>query len=270
MNLPLRELPPDLGPAPDTSPPPQVFVRALTTPPGAPWEQARAARLDARHGSPLPIGELLHQVRRLDRWRPGQSGRFAAFYVRAREARDPFETTVDVEGQAVTVRFGTSAPDLRRLRGVGLGLAALVVSGAALGTGVMLALGAKSSVQAELEANEQLAASRLPAAAAYKARVRQARELKALAGAARPLDEVLADLSWVATSKTPEARIVGVHWERGLLAIEARGEQPPFLAVDRAIERSERPLRPGVWLWAVGRPGSGAATPAPVAAEFGP
>jgi len=267
MNLPLREIDAAEGVA-AVAPPPQVFVRALTTPPGAPWEQHRAAHLDARHGAPLPIADLMHQVRRLDRWGPGRAGRFAAFYVRAREYREPFETSVEVDGQPVKVRFGTPAQDLRRLQQIGAVLAGIVLCGAVLGTGTMLALGARGEAAAQLEADEQLARARLKTAEAFRNRAYQARDLRALVGQARPLADVVADLSWVATSKTPEARVVGIHWERGLLAVEARGEQAPFLAVDRPLERSAGPLRPGVWLWAVGRPGS--RTPAPIAADVGP
>lgn len=268
MNRPLRLEAEGAEPA-APKPAPQVFVRALTTPPGAPWEQARAARLDARHGAPLPIAELVHQVRRLGRWAVGQPGRYAAFYVRAREFREPFETTVDVDGQAVKVRFGAAGADMQRLRGLAAAVVLVVLAGAVLGAGVMLALGARSEATAQLEADEQLAASRLKMAQAYRDRSNQARDLRVAVGRARPLADVMADLTWVATSKTPEARIVGVHWEDGLLAVEARGEQPPFLAVDRPIERSAKPLRPGVWLWAV----EGAQSPSavrPVAAEFGP
>jgi hypothetical protein len=267
MNRPLRDADVETAAA---APPPKVFVRALTTPPAPPWEQARAARLDARLGAPLPLAELVHQVRRLDRWGPGRPGRYGAFYVRAREFREPFETSVEVEGQSVTVRFGAASPDLRRLQGLGSALLALVLCGAILGAGVALALGARREATAQLEADELLAAARLKMAEAFRHRSNQARDLRTLVGHARPLGEVVGDLTWVATSKTPEARVVGVHWERGLLAVEARGEQPPFLAVDRPIERAEKPLRPGVWLWAVGRP-QDLASPVrgPVAAELG-
>lgn len=270
MNRPLRDVALDVdAEAPARPPPPQVFVRALSTPPGLPWEQSRAATLDARHGAPLPIVDLLHQVRRLDRWGPGRPGRFAAFYVRAREFREAFETEVEVDGQAVKVRFGAPAADLGRLRTAGGALAVLVLSGLLLGTGMMLAWQARATVTTQLEAEEQLAASRLRMAEAQRERARSVREVSRLVGQGRPLDEVLADLSWVATSKGPEARVVGVHWERGLLAVEARGEAAPFLAADRALQRSPRPLRPGVWLWAVGRPGS-AQAPGGFANEVGP
>lgn len=256
MNRPLREIDAEEATPAAARPQPQVFVRALITPPGPPWEQARAARLDAQHGAPLPIADLLHQVRRLDRWGPGRPGRYAAFYVRAREIRDPFETAVEVDGQSVTVRFGASGPDLRRLRSAGLAVALFMASGALLGGGTMLALGARSEAAAQLEADEQLAATRTRAADAFRARSYQARELRALVGQARPVGDVLGDVAWVASSRTPDARIAAIHWERGLLAVEARGDQPPFLSADRPLERSPRPLRPGVWLWAIGPAGA--------------
>jgi len=268
MNLPLREVEPQAEAAAPAMP--HIFVRALSTPPGAPWEQARAARLDSRHGAPLPLAELMHQVRRLDRWAPGQPGRYAAFYIRAREFREPFESSVEVDGRTVRVKFGASSPDLRRFQGAGAALLAITLCGAILGTGVTLALAARREAETRLAAEEQLAASRLKLAQAHRDRSNQARDLRALVGHARPLGEVLGDLTWVATSKTPEARLTGVHWERGLLAVEARGEQPPFLAVDRPIERSPKPLRAGVWLWAVGRPQDLVEQPRPVAAELGP
>jgi hypothetical protein len=156
------------------------------------------------------------------------------------------------------------------LKSAGAALLLLALTGGALGTGVMLALGARSEAAAELDGAEQIGRAKLRTAEKVRERAAQAGDLRVAVGHGRPLSEVVADLTWVATSKTPEARIVGVHWERGLLAVEARGEQAPFLAVDRPIDRSAKPIRPGVWLWAVGRPDSIAAGRGPVAAEVGP
>ena len=85
--------------------PPSVFARSVATPPGWPWEQARGALLEARHGAPLPIDQMLVRLKRLTPWRPGQGARFAACYVRATEIEARFEARVDVEGQAVSVAF---------------------------------------------------------------------------------------------------------------------------------------------------------------------
>lgn len=266
MNLPLREI----EPATDAAKAPHVFVRAVSVPPGWPWEQARAARLEAEHGAPLPLSELMHQVRRLSPWGLGKPGRFGVFYLRRQEFRGPFETIVDVDGQAVKLAFGTPAGRVRRLQGAGVAVGLCVLVGAILGAGVALALGIRSEAEARLEAVEQRAATRLRAAEAAKARIEQVRDLESLVAGGRPLDAVLDDLSWVALAKTPEARLVGVHWEGGLLAVEARGEATPFLSADRPLERAETPIRPGVWLWAVGAPGRGAGAGRPLAAEVGP
>lgn len=271
MNRPLGEI--DSASAPDQAttprPAPQVFVRAISTPPGPPWEQARSARLDAQHGAPLPASQLMYQVRRLERWAPSRPGRYGAFYIRAQEFREPFEASVDVDGLAVRVRFGGGG-DQPQLRALGAGFGLLVVVGAILGTGGMLAIGARREATSQLEAEEQLAAARLKTAQAVRNRANQARELHSLLGQSQPVTRVLSDLNWLATSKAPEARIVGVHWERGLLAVEARGEKPPFLAGDRIIERSEKPLRQGVWLWGVGSASETATSARSLAAEIDP
>lgn len=241
-----------------TPPPhPQVFVRAFTTPPGAPWEQARAADMDARHGAPLPVADLLFRIRRLAGWAPGRPGRFAVFYVRAQEFREPFETEVDVDGQRVKVSFGTSGEQMRRLRLIGLGLGLLVAVGALLGGGLMMALSARAEVNARIEALEQQSEQRLRAAKAFQRQKELAQELSAAVGRSGRMRDVLGDLAWVATSKTSDARVVAVHWERGVLAVEARGEQAPFAAPDRRVERFDKPLRPGVWLWGVSHQGAG-------------
>ncbi|HEX4712063.1 hypothetical protein [Phenylobacterium sp.] len=231
---------------------PQVFARAIVTPPAPPWEQVRVATLDARHGAPVPISELIHRVKRLSGWAPGRPGRFAVFYVRAKEFRTPFETSVDVDGQLVKVAFGLGGEQVRRARDGAMVLLWFVVLGALVGAGVTLAFGARAQAARRLEAAEKLGAAKLAAAQAYRRQVAQARELRTVLGRARPVGDVIGDLTWVATSKTPEARIAAVHWQGEGMAIEARGDQPPFEATDRHIERAPHPLRPGVSLWGIG------------------
>lgn len=237
--------------AEDVSPPrPQVFVRAFSVPAGLPWEQARAAQLDARHGSPLPIQELLVQLKRLDRW-SGKTARFAAFYIRAQDYREPFETSLDVEGQTVAVAFGGRKQDLDQVRLASIVALAIVLSGAILGGSLVMALGARGQAVAKLEAAEQLALAKRRMALAHQSQIDQARSLRAEVGRSRPVNEVLADLDWAAASKAPDARIFAVHWDHGLLAVEARGQAAPLITGDRPLQRSNAQLRPGVWLWGV-------------------
>jgi hypothetical protein len=235
----------------DTAEPPQVFVRVFQAPAGLPWEQARAAQLEARHGSPLPIADVLHQVKRLGAWSLGEPGRYAAFYVRRAEFSGPFETTVQVEGAPIRVAFGTGATQAARLRQAaalgGLVGATLVIAG----VGLTLALGVRSETTAQLDLAQQTLAAK---SRALRSAVRQAEQTEALADVAQggqPVATVHTDLAWVGAAKTPDARIVAVHWDRGLLGVEVRGEAAPFGNGERQVERSDRPIRAGVWLWGV-------------------
>lgn len=247
-----RDAPTPVEAADDAAPvQPQVFVRAFSVPGGLPWEQSRAAQLDARHGSPLPIDELLVQLRRLDRWSPGKPARYAAFYIRGQDYSAPFETTLQVDGQPVTVAFGARKQDLDRVKLAAIVALAIVLSGSVLGGGVVMALGARSQALAKLDTTEQLALAKRKTAVAYQNQIALARGLRGEIGRSRPVEEVLADLDWAAASKAPDARISALHWDHGLLAAEARGQAPPFIAGDRHLQRSSAQLRPGVWLWGV-------------------
>jgi hypothetical protein len=242
---------------------PQVFARAIVTPPAPPWEQMRAATLEAQHGAPLPLPELVHRIKRLARWAPGRPGRFAVFYVRSKEFRAPFETTVDVDGQSVKVAFGLGGEQVRRARGWAAVLGLLVLTGAVLGTAATLAFRARDEAEIRLESAEKVGSRKLASAMHYQAQIAQARALRAAIGRAQPIGIMINDLSWIGASKAPEARLAAVHWQGGVMAVEVRGDQAPFPAADRHLERAAHALRAGVWLWGIGpklgpgeRPGS--------------
>jgi len=232
-------------------PPPQVFSRVFSTPPGPPWRQARAAKLEAWHGAPIPIADLIHRVKRLNPWAAGAPGRYAAFYVRAREFSAPFETTVEVDGRQITVAFGAPALPLARAGAVGALLVAILASLTLLGAGFWLGLSARMEVSARLDIAEQTAAARSRSMTQLKRRADQARALRVVVGSNRPIGALFDDLRWVSVNKAPDARIDALHWDHGLLVVEARGESPPFLAPDRTLRRSDKPIRRGVWLWGV-------------------
>jgi hypothetical protein len=231
--------------------PPQVFTRLFSVPAGAPWEQSRAAQLEARHGSPLPIAELMWRLRRLGGWRLGQPARYAAFYVRSREYSAPFETVVDVEGVPMQIAFGLAGDQFkraRRLAVVGAVVAACVVP---VAIGSVAALHARSAAEDQLDHLERSIAAKSKLVARVQVERRQARELQAAVGRATRAQDVLDDLAWVTAAKTPDARILALHWDHGLLAIEARGDATPIQAIDRQIDRASKPVRAGVWLWGV-------------------
>ena len=247
--VPAQEFAENLAPENAERVHPQVFVRAFSIPPGAPWEQNRAAQLEARHGAPLPISELLHRVSRLGSWAPGRPGRFAAFYIRAREFQVPFETIVEVDGSPIKVAFGAAAEHLRRAQRVGLVALLTILSAAIVTGGLFMALHARSAAASRLERAELAVAGKLRAGRALQQQRAQVRALSDIVGQSARISDVVADLSWATSAKAPDARIVAVHWDHGLLGVEARGAGSPFAGTSRKIERSSRPIRPGVWLW---------------------
>ncbi len=233
---------------------PQVFSRVFAVPSGAPWEQARAAQLEVRHGSPLPIAELIWRLRRLDAWRPRQACRYAVFYIRSREYAAPFEATVDLEGESVRVAFGLATDNLRRARRAGLAAALAAVCGIAVALGIVTALQAQSRATQAVEGLGRTLEAKTRLARAIQRQRAQGRELRTAVGQAGRIEDVLVDLAWASSAKSPDARINAVHWDHGLLAVETHGEAAPFTASDRQIEKSSQPLRPGTWLWGVRPP----------------
>lgn len=248
-----------LNPDPSDAPKaqlPKVFVRVFSTPPGMPWDQSRAARLEAVHGAPVPIAELVHQLRRISSWAAGRPGRFAVFYVRSEEFIAPFESTVEVDGAPTLVAFGTKAGSLRNARKGALVALLIVGVGGVLGTGISLAIRARAQGDTQLEAAERNAASYLQSAKTQWRRKLIARDLDRELGSSRQVSDVLGDLAWVTAARASDAKIEVLHWDHGLMAVEARGDTSPFMAIDRSIERSSRPIRSKTWLWGVGPQGA--------------
>jgi hypothetical protein len=231
--------------------PPKVFVRTFLAPPGWPWEQRRMAELDARHGAPVALSDVAMKLQAMEAWRPGQSRRYGAFYVRRAEVVDRLETEVDVAGRSCRVVF--LAPGRQRK----MARDALIAGGAACAVMALISLSVAGAVLSRQRAETRLEALEVQA----RSDLRQARAISAQRAQAEALDAAdrgdrlgvaLDDLVWASTAKAPDARIEAWRWEKGLMAVEARGETSPFVATDRTIARSPRPLRRRVWLWGVG------------------
>ena len=240
-----------------SAPDPKILSRTIQVPPGLPWDQSRAAQLEARHGAPLPMSELVCRVRRLESWTPGAAGRFAAFYVLTRDLTGRLDGTVPVDGRTVRVSFLTAEGQRHRTRwmlglAVGLGLSGLIAV-----TSLGAVLLRRAEAEASLGAVEMRAAGKLRSAQMGGRMKAQNRALDAQLNRGAPLRDVLTDLAWASSTKAPDAHIEAYHWSPSLLAAEVRGDQMPFLATgNRRVERSAKPLRPGVWLWGVSRSSS--------------
>jgi hypothetical protein len=255
------------GEAPPPADAPKVLTRTIQAPAGLPWDQYRAADLEARHGAPLPIGEIVYRLQRLEPWRPGAAARYGAFYVLARELTGRLDTTVELEGEQRQVTFLPPGLQLRQARG----FAVLVLMAAAMAFAVTASLGTafvrRGEAEASLSALETRAIAKTRVVEARRRVQRQNEALDAQPDRGGRLRDAIEDLAWASAAKAPEARIEAVHWEPGLLAIEARGSQPPLVTGDgRSLRKAPRPLRRGVWLWGVTLPSEGAAGLAPAAA----
>lgn len=232
----------------------KVFARSFAVPPGAPWDQTRAAALEARASAPLPLGDLVYQVRRFDSWRPGRAAKFVAFYARTTDVAERLKTEMLVDGQSMQVVFVSSAARDREMR------RGLVVATFAATSVVLIALSVAVSIASRSEADQQLAS--LEQLADAKSRLARTVDIQRRAAAAldragmrrRSLDDYLHDLDWASSAKAPGARIQAVHWDSGALAVESRGDTAPFVAAGREATKVDKPLKPGVWLWGVTDP----------------
>ena len=250
---------PDEAPSLDGLVSPTVFVRTISTPAGAPWDQARAAALEARVGAPLPLNDVVYQLKRLDGWTFGRPARYAACYVRSNEVGDDFETLTEIDGRSVSVRFLSQAEQARRTRqvsmiGAGVAVTLLLVVGAGLS-----ALAMRSDLDSRLSALEQTTTVRLRRAEAQQQEREQSRALVAAHTEGHTVNDVLGDLQWVSANKVSGAHIDSIHWESGFLGVEARGDGAPVASSERSVIKVNKPVRPDVWLWGIS-PMNGART----------
>ncbi len=232
---------------------PETLLRVFQMPAAPPWDQQRAAWLNARHGSPLPIPEVIIDLRRLDPWRPGRAGRFAAAYVRRADVVSELSVTLDVEERPRTFLFRSPAtePARRRQRLIDLTLSALLVLGlSAMGSWAFIQRG--ENVRA-LEQAERSA--RLSLAMRHTA-LRQTRMVNLLASAGaegRTGRQLVADLVWVATAKQPNVRLRAIHWQGGEMDVSAQGPVTPFAQADRDVAPAGSGGRAGESVWRVKR-----------------
>lgn len=242
----------EMGAEPTPQPPPRgptQFTRLLEMPPGFPWEQAQAARLEARNASPV-AGEVSIEVRREGGWRPGQPGRFRATYARAGDLAGLATAPTEQAPSPLALRdaeTGAWTPFARGLGVVVLALAPLLM--AATGAGWSAARreaalgGAESMVQQKFVELGR---------AAGTARTSRLVESENLGG--RTLDAFLADLAWASRSKAPEAEIRRVLWNGDILLVDAAGAASPFAHADRVVAREAQGSAAGISRWRVERP----------------
>ena len=249
---------------PDMLPPPapHCFVRQIATPPGTPWDQARAADLEARAGAPLAVERLLLSRRRLEPWRLGLPGRFAVAYAREEDVGDG-AVLLEVDGRPIGFTFATPA---KRALATRRALLRLVVAAAAAIAAVVVIGGLASSrmeQEARLARLEAATAQRQAVLARRRARDQEARALDAAGLHGRTLQDAIADLAWVARARDPSAAIDRVHWQPEALRITARGDKRPLTARDRELKAVSSADGATVWESSRAAQAAPSASPAP-------
>jgi hypothetical protein len=213
----------------------RFYVRVVETPPGAPWDQSRAARLDALLGSPLAGDALSWAVERLAPWRPRTPGRFGVAYARRDDAPAGL-TTLAVENAQVRFRFSTPEDRNRRLRAMAMTglLATAAISGLGLGSQKALSVRAeREAALARLEVNARgwdRVARFQNQAASDTAALRRA----GVEGAA--FGDLAADLFWLGRAKAPSVTIERVRWNRSGMEVTAIGPGQPVIGSERTVE----------------------------------
>ena len=234
---------------------PPHYTRLVSVPAAAPWDQQRAALLNARHNSPLPDDQVLIQVKRLGSWRPNEHARFAAAYVRKSDFAGGASFTEDLGGELVAFEFSSSASktQARRRAIIDLSLGASLI--------VVILFGGSASVTRRAESEAALgAAQKVDEEAARQERLsaRIAKNVSKLSNAGyagRSGGDLLEDLSWLARSRNSNSVLQSFTWDRGDFVLRSADPTRPLsTAVDAQSERSGATNH----IWRVGAPTRGA------------
>jgi hypothetical protein len=200
-----------------------LFVTTLDAPPGAPWDQHRAARIAAELEAPLALNEVDIAVARIGRWRPNITGRFAAGYRRVDATNMEDCRTVSVDGQDVVLIFRSSAGEALRRRRLPTTVV-LVIAVASLLTGAVVkwthvreARAVALQQRADI-ARRQLIQQRHQAATVRGLALMARNDLLGRSGG-----QVVNDLVWLGLARDRAVSINAVRWRDRRLEIQASG-----------------------------------------------
>lgn len=225
------------------------FTRVVTAPPAWPWDQHRAARMEAQHTSPLSGDDITVIVRRLKPWGWNEPGKFVAVYLRGVDLRDDLNFQVDVQGQTITVDLPSRERKMADSRNRALILA--------FGGAIVVAFVAMTSLMLQRRAQEadqlSLLETRLNHQAQEAERVRRAHDdalaLEDLGVRYRTLDQAIGDLKVFTLKRDPAARIDAFYWNHGYWAVEVHGKDPPLSDATVPLQKAPKPVRKDTWLW---------------------
>ncbi|MCE3290957.1 MAG: hypothetical protein K0R83_2969 [Caulobacter sp.] len=209
------------------------FVLTFTAPPAMPWDQWRLVKLEAQHGAPLPEDEVRLSLRRLDPWRPGREGRFAAAYFRREEVTGEVRHTEMLDGEPIEFilqdRLSTRKAAWERYLPLAcVAVAALVAVGAAT-----LALQDRERADATLDEQYRSAVRARSLGEQTQRRFAEQRALVAVGAQGRQLADVMEDIGWLARARAPNAVLGKVEWRPSGLVVETTGPTTPIVSQDR-------------------------------------
>ncbi len=229
------------------------FTRVVMTPPGWPWDQTRAAMLEARHTSPLSNDGVNIIVRRLKSWAMGEGGEFVAIYLRAGDALPAQGIDVDVRGRSIHIDLPSRAARAEQLKDQVTRIAAVAVMVIVVLALITLAFERRTALDdhmGDAEVRIEHVAREAHAVASAKQDAEALTEL----GVTDGLDHAVGDLTYVTAAKDPAARLDAFYWSKGFWAIEAHGADAPIKDPGVTLQKSPKPVRPGVWMWAAPDP----------------
>ncbi len=228
------------------------FTRVIAAPPAWPWDQMRAARLEAMHTSPLSGGDTNLVLRRLKPWAPGQPAEFAAIYLRATDTPPAGGFDVEVQGRKLHIDMLSPAARGAALREKAWLIGSVAIVALALVGLTGLALQRRTALDDRLTALETRLDRDVRKARIVAHSKRDAEALAELQLAPQGVDRVLADLNRVTIAKVAGARIDAFYWRKGYWAVESHGDARPVEGPGLVVQRSAKPVRRDVWLWAGG------------------
>ncbi|ATQ43428.1 hypothetical protein [Caulobacter mirabilis] len=207
--------------------------------------------MEARLNAPLPLDVMTFLLKRLEPWRPGTPGRYAAIYARRADVEGGASATAYLDGRPIPVRFLSAERQREQLKLLGAVAGGTTILVFLLVISTASVLSTRSEATLRLEQLEQTTQRRLVEVRRREALAAQVQALEAADLEPLRASAVLSDLDWAAGALAPEVSLEAVYREGALLAVEVRGDQTPFAAADRTVQRSDAQVRRGVWLWGV-------------------
>jgi hypothetical protein len=225
------------------------FTRVITTPPSWPWDQMRAARLEATHTSPVAVEDVSIIVKRLEGWSFNEAGRFVAIYLRGSEARAGVSFKLDIQGKTINIDMPSKVQQATDAKAKAQILAmSLIIT---LGFGAMTAMSLKrrEAMETRLGALEVRLEQQLRQARTLSRAKADAQSLEAQKLEANTYAKAIRVLDRVTNERDTQVRLDAFYWNRGYWGVESQGQGRPVKTLSLDLKRLVRPVRSGVYLW---------------------